>query len=92
MLRVISCVAVCSLAGSAGGSTRLTTMTTSAQRWRATSTGMLRTMPPSERICLPTMTGANAPGMAMLARIAVAMSPLSSTTIWPLTMSVATAR
>ena len=56
-------------------------MTTSAQRWRATSTGMLRTMPPSERICFPTMTGANAPGMAMLARIAVAMSPLSSTTI-----------
>ena len=37
-------------------------------------------------------TGANAPGMAMLARMAVARSPLSSTTILPVTMSVATAR
>ena len=33
-----------------------------------------------------------APGMAMLARMAVARSPLSSTTMLPVTMSVATAR
>ena len=38
------------------------------------------------------MTGAKAPGIAMLARMAVARSPSFSTTILPLTMSVATAR
>ena len=38
------------------------------------------------------MTGANAPGIAMLARMAVARSPSFSTTILPVTMSVATAR
>ncbi len=66
-------------------------MTTSAQVSRAMSTGMLRTIPPSARMYLSTVTGANAPGIAMLARMAVARSPLLSTTIWPETMSVATA-
>ena len=92
MLRLISCVADWSFSRCAGGSTRLTTMTTSAHRLRATSTGMFRTMPPSARMYWSVITGAKAPGMAMLARIAVARSPLSSTTISPVTMSVATAR
>ena len=67
-------------------------MTTSAHSLRATSTGMLRTMPPSASTLPSCTTGENAPGIAMLARIAVARSPLSSTTISPVTMSVATAR
>ena len=49
-------------------------------------------MPPSERMYWSVMTGAKAPGIAMLARMAVARSPSFSTTILPLTMSVATAR
>ena len=57
LLRLISCVAVCSLSRGTDGSTRLTTMTTSAQRSRATSTGMLRTMPPSARMYLSVTTG-----------------------------------
>ena len=54
--------------------------------------GMFRTMPPSERMYGSSTTGENAPGIAMLARIAVAMSPWSSTTMSPVIMSVATAR
>ena len=74
------------------GSTRFTTMTTSAHVSRAMSTGMLRTIPPSARMYLSRVTGANAPGIAMLARMAVARSPLFRTTMSPVTMSVATAR
>ena len=67
-------------------------MTMSAQVLRATSTGMLRTMPPSERMYPSPTTGEKAPGIAMLARIAFARSPWSRTTMSPEIMSVATAR
>ena len=92
MLRMSSWVAWTSRSGGVEGSTRFTTMTMSAQVSRAMSTGMLRTIPPSARMYLSTATGANAPGIAMLARIAVARSPLFRTTISPVTMSVAMAR
>jgi len=92
MVRLRSCVAVRSRFGSTEGSTRFTTMTRSAHNSRATSMGMFRTSPPSLRMYGSMITGANAPGIAMLARIAVARSPSLSTTIWPVTMSVATAR
>ena len=67
-------------------------MTESAHRLRAISIGMFRTRPPSARIISSRTTGANAPGIDMLARIAVARSPSSSTTMLLETMSVATAR
>ena len=92
MLRESNSVACTSLSGDIGDSTRLTTMTTSAHISRATSTGMFRTMPPSERTMSFRGTGENAPGIAMLARIAVARSPSFNTTMSPVTMSVATAR
>ena len=92
MLRASSCVAWTSRSGGVAGSTRFTTITTSAQVSRAMSTGMLRTIPPSARMYLSRVTGANAPGIAMLARMAVARSPLFRTTMSPVTMSVATAR
>ncbi len=60
-----------------------TAITTSAQVWRATSTGTLRTSMPSTSSRPSCSTGANAPGTAMLARIATARSPLSNTTISP---------
>ncbi len=69
-----------------------TAMTTSAQSPRATSTGRLRIMPPSDSTRPSMTTGEKAPGTAMLARIATDRSPLSSTTISLLRMSVATAR
>ena len=75
MLRAISCVDCTSFSGGVSGSTRFTTITTSAQVCRATSTGIFRTCPPSVRMYLSQTTGAKAPGMAMLARIAVARSP-----------------
>ena len=49
-------------------------------------------MPPSASTLPSILTGANAPGIAMLALIATESSPLSSTTIFPDSMSVATAR
>ena len=70
----------------------LTAMTRWAPMPRATSTGRLLTRPPSPRMRPSTSSGANTPGTDMLLRSAVARSPSASTTAWPLSMSVATAR
>ena len=91
-LRRTSVVAVRNFSRCNCSSTRFTTMTTSAHMSRPTSTGMLWTMPPSDRTYWSVSTGANAPGIAMPARMAVARSPLPSTTMLPVGMSVATAR
>ena len=75
-----------------GGDSSDTAMTTSAQRFRAISTGRLRIMPPSASTLPSRTTGEKAPGTAMLARMATEISPRSSTTISPSSMSVDTAR
>ena len=76
----------------ASGVPMLTAMITSAPMRRATSTGRLFTRPPSPRIWPSISSGANTPGTDMLARMAAARSPWSSTTALPVSMSVATAR
>ena len=76
----------------ASGVPMFTAITTSTPRLRATSTGRLFTSPPSPRMRPFHSSGANTPGTDMLARSAAARSPESSTTGWPLSMSVATAR
>ncbi|MNU62679.1 hypothetical protein D3C71_519130 [compost metagenome] len=68
-----------------------TAMTISAPMLRTTSTGRLLVKPPSTSKWLPCCTAANAPGTAILARIAVARSPLAITTSLPLPISVAIA-
>ena len=69
-----------------------TAITTSAPISRTTSTGMLATMPPSTSSRPSSSTGENAPGIDMLARIAVTRSPRAMTTFSPVTMSAATTR
>ena len=59
---------------------------------RISSIGTFSAMPPSTSNWSPTLTGANAPGTDMLARIARARSPSSKTTFLPVTMSAETAR
>ncbi len=59
---------------------------------RATSTGRLRTRPPSPRSRPRTCAGANAPGIDIEARIATDRGTSSSTTCRPVSRSVATAR
>ena len=81
-----------SCSGVGAGFGTATAITTSAQVWRAMSTGTLRVRPPSPRMRPSMLTGANAPGTAMLARIDSARSPLRRTTISPFCMSVAMAR
>ena len=56
------------------------------------STPRLRTRPPSTSSLPSISCGAKAPGTDMLARTAAFRLPLSSTTIWPVVMSVAMAR
>ena len=74
------------------GVPRLTAITTSAPIARTTSTGRLLVRPPSTSMRSPMRAGSMAAGTDMLARIAPASSPWSSTTALPLTRSVATAR
>ncbi|MCY1438814.1 hypothetical protein D9M71_550270 [compost metagenome] len=69
-----------------------TTITRSTPISRATSTGMLSTMPPSTSRRPLTSTGANTAGIDMLARIAWGRWPFWNTTFSPVAMSVATAR
>ena len=76
----------------ASGVPMLTAITTSAPMRRATSTGRLFTSPPSPSTRPSTSSGENTAGTDMLARSAAARSPWSSTTAWPVSMSVATAR
>ena len=57
-----------------------------------TSTGRLSTMPPSTKTRPSSSTAVKTPGTAMLARMAVARFPWSSTCAVPLCRSVATAR
>ncbi|MOA10364.1 hypothetical protein D3C78_1302500 [compost metagenome] len=83
---------VCRLLRSCSGLPISTAMTTSTPIRRATSMGMLSTMPPSTSSRPPTSTGANTAGIDMLARIACGRWPWSKTTLSPLEMSVATAR
>ena len=59
---------------------------------RATSTGMLSTMPPSTSSLPSISTGANTAGIDMLARIAWGRWPLRNTTFSPVAISVETAR
>ncbi len=67
------------------------TPTTTSAPIRATSwTGKLRPSIPSTSRRSPISTGVKAEGMAMLARSASERSPWSSTTVSPVTMSVAT--
>jgi len=82
----VSCLRV------SGGVEMLTAMTTSAHSLRASSIGRLLAMPPSTSRRPSISTGAIAPGTAMLARIAWATLPRSSTTDSPVSMSVAIAR
>ena len=58
----------------------------------ATSTGRLLTSPPSSMSRESRLTGLNAPGMAMLARIDIDRLPEASTAVLPVLMSQATAR
>jgi len=58
-----------------------TAITRSAPLARATEMGMLSTTPPSTRIFPWWATGWNTPGMAELARTALATEPRSSTTL-----------
>ena len=67
-----------------------TPMTISAPIALATSTGKLFSTPPSTSTMLSTRTGVNAPGMAMLARMARTRLPCVITTSFRLTMSAAT--
>ena len=67
-----------------------TPMMMSAPISLSTSAGKLFTKPPSTSTLSPMVTGENTPGMAILARMAVGMLPLRSTTSWPEIMSVAT--
>jgi hypothetical protein len=69
-----------------------TAITTSAPRDRATSTGRLRTTPPSTSNRPSMVTGFTTAGTAMLARIASARLPLPMTTISAVARSVAMAR
>ncbi|MNQ92149.1 hypothetical protein D3C85_1075650 [compost metagenome] len=69
-----------------------TTITRSTPISRATSTGMLSTMPPSTSSRPFTSTGANTAGIDMLARIAWGRWPRRNTTFSPVAISVATAR
>ncbi len=69
-----------------------TTMARSTPISRATSTGMLSTMPPSTNSRPSSSTGANTAGIDMLARITWGRWPRRNTTFSPLAMSVATAR
>ncbi len=75
-----------------GGVEMLTAMMTSPHSLRASLIGRLLAMPPSTSSLPSISTGASAPGTDMLARIACAMLPRSSTTDWPVSMSVAIAR
>ena len=75
-----------------GGVEMLTAITTSAHSLRASSIGRLLAMPPSTSSRPSISTGAIAPGTDMLARIACATLPWSSTTDSPVSMSVAIAR
>ena len=75
-----------------GGVEMLTAITTSAHSLRASSIGRLLAMPPSTSSRPSISTGAIAPGTDMLARIACATLPRSSTTDSPVSMSVAMAR
>ena len=70
----------------------LTAMMTSAQRLRASSIGRLLAIPPSTSSRPSISTGDKAPGTDMLARIACARLPWSSTTDSPVSMSVPIAR
>ncbi len=70
----------------------LTAITRSAPIARTTSTGRLRTSPPLSSRRPSTSSGVTTPGIDMLARIAFHSSPWLSTTISPVSMSVATAR
>jgi hypothetical protein len=76
----------------ASGVPMLTTIRRCAPIWRATSTGVLLTRPPSPRMRPLTSIGANTPGTDMLERKAAARSPSRKVTGWPVSMSVATAR
>ncbi len=67
-------------------------ITTSAPMARTTSTGTLLETPPSTSSRPSISTAVKTVGIAMLARMARPRSPRASTTISPLTMSVATAR
>ena len=67
-----------------------TPMVISAPIFFATSTGKLLDIPPSTNNMLSNVTGAKAPGIAMLARIAKGNTPLSITTSAPSTMFAAT--
>jgi hypothetical protein len=78
--------------GFISGVPRFTAMTMSAPIARATSTGRLRTRPPSTSSRLPTRTGAMPPGTDIDARIAVIRLPSFSSTISPVPRSVAIAR
>ena len=66
-------------------------MITSAQSLRAWSIGRLSAMAPSTSSRPSISTGDIAPGTDMLARIAWDRLPWSSTTCWPVSMSVAIA-
>ena len=59
---------------------------------RATLMGRFSASPPSTNSRPFNSTGANTPGADMLARMAMARSPLSSSTALPVSKSVATAR
>ncbi len=75
-----------------GGVEMLTAMMTSPHSLRASSIGRLLAMPPSTSSRPSISTGAIAPGTDMLARMACARLPWSSTTDSPVSMSVAIAR
>ena len=68
------------------------TMRISACIARATLMGRFSANPPSTSRRPFDSTGANTPGADMLARMAIARSPLSITTALPVSKSVATAR
>ena len=69
-----------------------TAITVTAPSSLAMPTGRLAAMPPSTRARPSSRTGGKAPGIDMLARMAVARLPESRTTASPVAMSAATAR
>ena len=75
-----------------GGVLMLTAMITSPHSLRTSSIGRLLEIAPSTSRRPSISTGRIAPGIDMLARIACARLPWSSTTASPVSMSVATAR
>ena len=80
------------LSSPASGLEMSTAMTRCAPSFCATPTGRLAAAPPSTSLRPSSSTGGNAPGIDMLARIAVASDPSPITTASPVAMSIATAR